>query len=675
MTRRFSVLAFATLIVLSGCADAITVTNAFKVTAETGKATWDAGKKALALPSMVQDQKANEDASQEAETTQFVGSRITISGGSTPLIEGVGLVTGLDGTGGDVPPSSYRRTILDDMRKRQVPNPERLLQSPSTAVVVIRAYLPPLAKKGDRLDVQVVLPEGSDSTSLRGGWLLPCKLYEQGYVAGRGKLRDDEAAIATGPILLSPSDHRDLSNAGVVRRGSIPGGGKYIGESRVMSLNLRGEYRSVRMAKRVADYVGRRFHGFDEYGIRKPLAEAKTDTRIEMQIPEVYRDNFPRFLRVVQKVAVGETPIETRIRIERLREDLLDPRTAEDAAIQLEAIGKDATVVLREAVNSDTLICRFQAAAALAYLGDDSGVHVLGEAASEDRALRVWSLLAMSALDGGEAIPQLVDLLDEESVETRYGAVRALSIVDPQHPAIRGEEITDNCLLRIVDSTGEPLVHLTKSQKCEITVFGSEQQFHLPLAARAGSRILVVGDATDNTVRITKFTPGGEDEKRVVTPRVADVLLAAAELGASYPDLVGMLLEAEQQHNLLGPIAIDALPQAGRIYTGGAFSTGIGDEDESLADVSSFDEAIDTEAGPEPAAAVTASDAPQRDNAGVSADRPEQRVTAPVGFAPMAEPTSEPVQPAVNTPPTAPAESAAPFLGGLPAQAEPGLVR
>lgn len=539
------------------------------------------------------DEKTAQIEVEEDDKTQLVGSRVTISGMTTPLIEGVGLVTGLDGTGGDVPPSTYRRMILEDMKKRRVENPQKVLQSPATAVVVVRAFLPPLAKDGDKLDIEVILPPGSEATSLRGGWLLPTLMYEQGFVAGRGQIRDDEAAVAKGPILISAGDATDLKNAGVVRKGTIPGGAEYIGEDRTLSLVLRSDYRSARNAKRIADRVGMRFHGFDDYGVRKPMAEAKTDSRIELMIPDVYRDNFPRYLKVVRRVSVGESPIETRIRIERLREDLLNPVKSEESALQLEAIGKDASIVLREALSSRSLFCRFQAAAALAYLGDEAGVEVLGEAADQDRALRVWSMLAMSSLQGGEAIPELVKLLDSESIETRYGAVRALTTVDEYHPAVRGYELTDRAVLRVLNSTAAPVVHLTKSQKSEITLFGGEQEFNLPLVARAGSKILVVGNAGDRSVRLSRFAPGEEDQTRTVSPLISDVIRAAAELGATYPDLVSLLLETDKQHNLPGSIAIDALPQGGRMYVGGAFATARStDEGDSQGDREPFDEEL-----------------------------------------------------------------------------------
>lgn len=48
--------------------------------------------------------------------------------------------------------------------------------------------------------------------------------------------------------------------------------------------------------------------------------------------------------------------------------------------------------------------------------------------------------------------------------------------------------------------------------------------------------------------------------------RVADVLRAADELGATYPDIVQMLTQASEQRNLEAKLETDALPESGRIY-------------------------------------------------------------------------------------------------------------
>ena len=68
--------------------------------------------------------------------TPLIGDYTTYSGLQPVVIEGVGLVVGLNGTGGDPAPSQYRTALMNDLKRRGVPNPNQLLQSPDTALVL-----------------------------------------------------------------------------------------------------------------------------------------------------------------------------------------------------------------------------------------------------------------------------------------------------------------------------------------------------------------------------------------------------------------------------------------------------------------------------------------------------------------------------------------------------------
>ena len=47
---------------------------------------------------------------------------------------------------------------------------------------------------------------------------------------------------------------------------------------------------------------------------------------------------------------------------------------------------------------------------------------------------------------------------------------------------------------------------------------------------------------------------------------MADVIRTSVALGASYPDIVQMLVQAQRQQNVPGQIAIDAVPRTGRAH-------------------------------------------------------------------------------------------------------------
>jgi hypothetical protein len=496
--------------------------------------------------------------------SRLVGDYVNVSGLQAVVLDGVGLVSNLDGTGDDPASTVYRTGIEDDIRRRGIRDPSRVLADPSTTIVQVRAYLPPLLKKHERFDVEVRTPDGSEATSLRGGNLLECDLAEQAYVPGRGALKGHRLAVANGQILVGGDG--DDAAGGTLKRGLIPGGAIYVGEDRNLAIYLRPDYKNARMADTIAKRIGQRFHDYDQYGIKRPLAEAVSDSKIELVVHRRYRDNYPRFLQCIRYLTLRETTMERQLRMQKLKEELQSGPTAARAAVELEAIGVDAIPILQSALTAHELETRFYAAEALAYLGQDDAAPVLREAADKEPAFRVYALAALAAIDSAAAAVELQALIDHASMETRYGAVRALSTMDPHDPAIEAEDLPGGCLLRVVDSNGAPMVHLTRRKKAEIVVFGRDQRFQAPMVASAGNDFLIRAEPGRSTVTISHFIPGEETRVIEVSSGVADVIRALGKLDARYPDIVQLLVDADRQHNLPGQIGIDELPRAGRTF-------------------------------------------------------------------------------------------------------------
>jgi hypothetical protein len=499
--------------------------------------------------------------------SKLIGDYISVSGYTNIPIESVGLVTGLDGTGEDVPASPYRTALLEDMKRHRVTNPNAMLKSTQTAMVLVKAQLPPLIKKGERFDVEITLPDGSQTTSLSGGWLLQADLKEHANVPGGGVREGHMLAQASGPILLATGEGDARYESASLRRGTIPGGAVYVGqENRNLVAMVRNDYQSAKLTHRIAQRIGERFHDYDEYGLQRPLAKATTDRKIELIVHDRYRDNYPRYLQVIRHIALRESPVERHMRIEGLRDHLMIAEECERAALELEAIGPESIALLKEGLKSPLIECRFRAGESLAYLGNPEGVDALKQAASEEPAFRIFALAALSTLDDGRAFSALLELMNHESVETRYGAFRALTTANPNDPNVRGVKMPGGFSLHVVETTGSPLVHLTRRTKAEIVLFGEDQQFSTPLVFRAGQRIIVKGDAGSDVVKVSRIAPGEPVKTREVSTRVGDVIRACSELEASYPDIVQLLVQAQHQKNLPGEIGIDELPQAMRVY-------------------------------------------------------------------------------------------------------------
>jgi flagellar basal body P-ring protein FlgI len=515
--------------------------------------------------------------------TRFIRDQVTVSGLHPITIESVGLVTNLDNTGGDPPPSMYRSLLVNDMKKRGISNPHTLLQSPTSALVLIRAAVPPVIDVGDRFDVEVVLPENGEATSLKGGWLLEAYLSEQAMVPGGQPHPGHALAKAQGPVMLSTGEGDSDSTASVLKRGRILGGGKYVGgltrKGRALGLYVRSDLRSVRTTRKIADHIGKRFH-YHEKGIKKPLATAKTDQHIELRVHPRYKENYIRYIHVIRNIALDETGPERKERIERLRKSLMVPQTAMQSATELEAIGPDAIVVLKEGITSPDPEVRYYSADALAYLGDGAGTQILADAARREPAFRVFALTALTTLGTPEARECLIDLmvkpgqetvdgLEQEvsSAETRYGAFRALWTLDKHDEFISGENMNDEFKLHVIPADGEPMVHLTRYRVPEVVVFGKDQRLSTPINLTAGRHIMITAPSGSDTVLVSRLHANDDaDQEVVTTTRIADIIRAVGKMRAAYPDVAQMLVQAEKQSSLPGRLEIDALPQAGRIY-------------------------------------------------------------------------------------------------------------
>jgi len=503
-----------------------------------------------------------DEASGRAQSARLVGDMAVPYGMHPIRVEGVSLVTGLRGTGSDPAPSPYRAALLAEMQRRGVDRPHTLLASADTALVLVRGVLRPGIQKGDRFDIEIRIPSRSETTSLRGGYLLESRLREMAVL--NNQIHDGHLmALAKGPILVDPA--ADGEGATVLRgRGRVLGGAVAL-KTRPLGLVLKPGFQNVFNSSRVANAVNRRFHTFRR-GLKEGVATAKTDQFIELAVHPRYKDNIQRYVRTVRAVGLRESATERRQRLDVLGEELLSPATTARAALELESMGKLGGDVLRRAIKSPDPEVRFYAAEALAYLDESDAAEPLGEAARNSPAFRVFALTALSAMDDYRACEQLRELLDVPSAETRYGAFRALWNMRSDDPAIAGENLGDQFSYHIVETNGPPMIHVTRSRRPELVLFGRNQQLITPIAVNAGNLIMVTSTDAGDEITVSRYAVDELDQKRVVSTSLDEVIRAIVELGGTYPDVVQALQEAKAAGSLSARFEVDALPEAGRVY-------------------------------------------------------------------------------------------------------------
>jgi hypothetical protein len=503
------------------------------------------------------DDLTAEDGSKEID---LVGKYTHPYGMEYVKIESVGLVTGLAGTGEDPPATPQRSELLAEMKQRQVENPNEVLASLDTAIVVTRAFIRPGAREGDRLDIEVRVPTRSETTSLRGGWLRQTRMSPLAVLGG-GVRSGHVMAVAEGPILVDPQASGKEGDARAVR-GRVLGGGR-VTKARPLGLVIDDRFKSFNLSIQIANALNARFFTRTN-GRKQGVANPKTDEFIEVTVADRYRENVGRYMQVLRCVAVGETARERQARMARLSRQLMEPVTAGTAALQLEAIGGDeAAEILQRGLESPSTEVRFYSAEALAYLDKTAAVDELAAMARNEPAFRINALAALSAMDDLVAYEALRDMLSVSSAETRYGAFRALWNMNSSDPFVSGEEM-NGFTLHVLPVGGPPMVHVTNSFRPEIVIFGQLEPLKTPLLVEAGGKVLVNG-LHSGRLTVSRFGTGSA-EQREIEPDIEQLIRTIVDLGGTYPDVVQALQLAKAQGAMTSRLDVDALPKSGRPF-------------------------------------------------------------------------------------------------------------
>jgi hypothetical protein len=166
----------------------------------------------------------------------------------------------------------------------------------------------------------------------------------------------------------------------------------------------------------------------------------------------------------------------------------------------------------------------------------------------------------MSALD------VLNDLLHVQSIETRYGAFRALKTRNPEDPTIKGEVLDKRFRYHALATSGEPLVHVTRTRMPEIVVFGHDQRLSPPKSGLFAGKQLMVTALENGDLKIGRFTPGAETVYDTCPADLDKLIRTLVKLGAGYAEVVQCLQEAKKSGCLEARLAVEAVPRPDRKY-------------------------------------------------------------------------------------------------------------
>ena len=223
-----------------------------------------------------------------------------VEGARGNQLTGIGLVTGLNGTGDNS--TMAVQMMRNMMRNFGVTLDARSVRTRNIAVVSLTATLPPYARPGQNIDVNVNTM--GNASSLQGGMLIQAPLR-----AADGQVY----AVAQGPVTVgggsaqgaAASRTQNVPTAGIVNNGAIverevPSDYTMGGQ---VALLLRDP--DFTTAQRIADAINRR------YGV---VAYAVDAGRVEVNLPGAYVQAPTAFLANVGTVEIEpDTPAKVAV--------------------------------------------------------------------------------------------------------------------------------------------------------------------------------------------------------------------------------------------------------------------------------------------------------------------------------------------------------------------------
>ncbi|MFM7052634.1 MAG: flagellar basal body P-ring protein FlgI, partial [Planctomycetota bacterium] len=457
-----------------------------------------------------------------------VASETVVDGLRPVVVRGYGLVVGLKETGGRLMPAEVRAMMLQELARRGIGNPatspdgltpQKMLDSPDTAVVVVEGVVPPGATEDTKFDLRVSALPGTDVTSLEGGRLYTTELRPGPLLVGSRQARI--IAEAKGPIFINPFVEPGATRRDAVNRlvGRILDGGRV---TKDLPLKLKLATSSHTRARTIQSSINSTFP-------REPRQDAETARgenadSIDLCVPPSYHGKTEDFIQLVRHVPLDITSTEaTALAVRRAL--VANPGNATSAMWRFRALGKRALPVLQDLYEYPEENPRMAALEAGAALDDALAVKPLVAMAASgalENRLRAIELLGRMQFNPDVDIG-LRPLLNDADVDVRLATYEAL--LKRKDPLIARMSIDGKFDVALIPSA-IPLVYVAQSGQPTIAVFGDELSVERPLTHSAWSnRLIMKADSIDDEIQVF-WRPNDEGRPEIQNsdPRLSEFI-------------------------------------------------------------------------------------------------------------------------------------------------------
>jgi hypothetical protein len=480
-------------------------------------------------------------AEDEALFAGTLGGVASVTNGEPQLLRGFGLVIGLKGKGSTDCPTTIRDYLIDSLgkqfglvgasRRKNLPTPAELIDSPDSAVVEVRGMVPPGARKGARFDVQVRALAGTSTQSLEGGMLLPTELrIFAPNASGQGLVTGEVLADAAGPVFINPFAGSTAGPSDInPRDGATLGGGRTLEERKTRLMLSRPNYT---LARAIESRVNERFRPDPN------IASAESAAIIVVTTPPRYENDAQRFRDVLAHLYIDGRTIVAEPKLQELTARAMAPDAPlERISATWEGIGPSALPSIQPLYAHQDSDVRFYAARTGLRLGDRAALAVLDTfATGGEHDRRLLAIREIGNCSAPSAAQVLVPLLNERDQEVRIAAYEAL--VARKHQAVQSvtfPHVLDrkhiNLTLDAVESTGPPLIYVRRTRSPRIAVFGSRMPMNSPLFYSEPDDSVII-HTVDGSTDVQLFAKSARkmSEEIVLPARVMELVCSLADL-------------------------------------------------------------------------------------------------------------------------------------------------
>jgi hypothetical protein len=552
-------------------------------------------------PTVKKPELAMKPAAVPEDAVGTVGERVALAGLEEVRVQGLGLVTGLNGTGMKVCPPGLRERMLKEISRHKVPHPDQLLSDPNNAVVAVIGVIPPGGRENEHFDLVAMAAPGTDATSLAGGTLLAMDLARvessrtgaaEGALLAKGEgpifispfvLKTDTAPRqpAAGPRPLKPSTDAKAA-APPVDEKTAPATPRPSGEERLQSdprigyifggglnRNMRPFFlQLLEPSERTVDQLIRHINA------RFPdAAKGKMEpTLIDIKVPAEYATDKVHFLEIVMAIYLVDAPDKREQRMQLLANELRQGPDRRKVVPKLEAFGKSSLALLEPLLEDASSDVRYYAAETMARLGSTKVLAALGEFVRDDNSPHqeeaVWALGHMA---GGAGSAVLLAGLNAKKSTVRIAVYLTLMQVAPNK--LRAVEILQKFQLAALPTRTAPFVFVSRQLQPRVAIFG-DVSIEPPLLVDTPRYLATVREGETRIHLVNKSFAGNQTvetslklvdivEAMAGDPEVGPDHPQARALDLSYSDVVGFLDRAFREGAMKAPIVLESTTFAG----------------------------------------------------------------------------------------------------------------